>query len=98
MSEGLGLNDIKALPGRVLLEFTGQNCPACVKAAPVVEKVAREMGITLLVVDVGRMDPIVREIGVKGLPTFALFEDGVQVRRWSGYVGEARFRSQLDGR
>jgi thioredoxin 1 len=73
-----------ALP--VLLEFTASWCPPCKMIEPVLRELAGELSGRAVVaqLDVDENPRTAAAAGVLGMPTLALYRDGVAVARLTG--------------
>ena len=70
----------------VLLEFTASWCPPCRMIEPVLRDIAAELADRLVVaqLDVDEDPRTAAAAGVLGMPTLALYRDGVAVARLTG--------------
>ena len=81
----------------VLVDFGAEWCPPCIKMKPVLnDLVAKNKGkFTLLKVDGGRDQDILKEYKVTDLPVFIIFKNGKQVWRKDGIADEKELAEQL---
>ena len=81
----------------VLVDFGAEWCPPCKVMEPVLKSlIANNPGkFTLLKVDGGRDQDILKEYKVTALPVFIIFKDGKQVWRKDGIAGEKELAEQL---
>lgn len=81
----------------VLVDFGAEWCPPCKKMEPVLKSlVANNAGkFTLLKVDGGRDQDLLKEYKVTALPVFIIFKDGKPVWRKDGMAEEKELASQL---
>ncbi len=83
--------------GRVLLDIWGDGCPPCQVLAKVLEQVAEDVpGLTILKMNFADGTDVAVELGVMGLPTLCLFEDGELLRTKSGAMSKAALLAWLD--
>jgi thioredoxin 1 len=70
----------------VLVDFWGPKCAPCLKMMPWVEKLAEELAESARIVKVNTAENrrLAMQLGVMGLPTFALYRDGEEVQRLTG--------------
>jgi thioredoxin-like negative regulator of GroEL len=68
--------------GRVLVDVWGPQCAPCIALMPDVERLARERDdLTIVKLEAPKARRVCIDLRVMGLPTFLLFEDGVEVGR-----------------
>ncbi|MEO6722094.1 MAG: thioredoxin domain-containing protein [Ferruginibacter sp.] len=74
----------------VLVDFGAEWCPPCKKMEPVLSNLQKSFAgkFTLVKVDGGRDEEILKNYKVTDLPVFILFKDGKQVWRKEGIVEE----------
>jgi rhodanese-related sulfurtransferase len=84
-------------PGTVLVDFGAEWCPPCKKMEPVLKNLqANNMGkFTLVKVDGGKDDDILKQYSVTQLPVFIIFKDGKQVWRRDGIATEKEIADAL---
>ena len=72
----------------ILVDLWADWCSPCLMIAPVLEKVSKEfgdqLGIAKLEVDDGDNMKIAGHYKVRGFPTLILFQEGIEVGRFSG--------------
>lgn len=70
----------------VLLDLWSPTCGPCLQVAPHVKELARQRQGELVVakIDVSRHPGIAQRLGVRGVPTFAVFQDGRPVKQQAG--------------
>ena len=78
----------------VLVDVTAPWCAPCRAAEPVLAELARERPSQLKVVrlDGGESPDLVAHLGVRGYPTFLLYEHGREVQRQAGFRGGQALR------
>lgn len=81
----------------ILVDFGAEWCPPCKMMEPVLKDLAEHNKgkFTLLKVDGGRDQDILREYKVTALPVFIIFKDGKQVWRKDGVATEKEIAEQL---
>ena len=89
----------RALAGRrrVVVDFYTTGCGYCVKLAPVFAELAEEFRdeAHFLRVDLGRARGLAKRLGIRGVPVVVLFDDGREVRRWTGLKDRREYRQGL---
>jgi thioredoxin 1 len=65
--------------------FTADWCQPCKKTRPIVEELNREQSIAgFQIIDVDDNQDLVKNFNIQSVPTFILFEDGVEKNRVIG--------------
>lgn len=77
-------------PEMVLVDFQASWCDSCKALSPVLDKVAEETGITIAKVDVDESRDLVKEYGLKSIPTLIVFENGEAKNQSVGFVGKGK--------
>ncbi len=74
----------------VLVDFFAEWCGPCKMVAPLVDEIAGEKQGRMLVakVDTDEAPTLAEKLGIRGVPTLILFEDGEEVERSAGYEPE----------
>lgn len=74
--------------------FTADWCQPCKKMRPLIQELKRDQAEGLFqTIDVDDNDDLVKRFQVKSVPTFILFEEGIEKSRLVG----AQTREQLEG-
>ena len=81
----------------VLVDFGAEWCPPCKKMEPVLQSLQKNNAVkfTLVRVDGGNDEAILKEYKVTALPVFIIFKDGKQVWRKDGVADEKEIAAQL---
>ncbi len=70
---------------KTIYYFTADWCQPCKKTRPIVEELNREQTEAgFQIIDVDYNPELVKNFGIQSVPTFILFEEGVEKRRVSG--------------
>lgn len=73
--------------------FTADWCQPCKRTRPIVEEMNREQSIAgFQIIDVDDNSDLVKSFGIKSVPTFILFDDGIEKNRLVG----GQTREQLE--
>jgi thioredoxin 1 len=73
--------------------FTAEWCQPCKKTRPIVEKLNHDQQNALFqIIDVDDSGDLVKHFGISSVPTFILFEDGIEKNRIIG----AQTQDQLE--
>jgi len=73
--------------------FTADWCQPCKKTRPIVEDLDRDLSDPKFqIIDVDVNNELVKHFGIKSVPTFILFEDGIEKNRVTG----GQTREQLE--
>ena len=81
----------------VLVDFGAEWCPPCKKMEPIIAGIQKNNAtkLSLVKVDGGRDEVILKKFNVTSLPVFILFRDGKQVWRKEGGVAEKEIAALL---
>ncbi len=81
----------------VLVDFGAEWCPPCRKMEPVLESFMKANAgkLTLVKMDGGVEDQLMKSLKVEALPTFILYKNGKEVIRKQGLVTQEEFTSWL---
>ena len=96
-ADGEELREALATHDRVLVDFYTKGCSLCQAIEPVLGNVARETGITVVMVNPGNDIGLVDEWSITSAPTLVLVEDGEEVARLAeGFQGGDDIEAFLD--
>ena len=96
-TDGEELREALAAHDRVLVDFYTKGCSLCQAIEPVLGNVARETGITVVMVNPGNDISLVDEWSISSAPTLVLVEDGEEVARLAeGFQGGDDIEAFLD--
>jgi len=74
--------------------FTADWCQPCKRTRPIVEEINREQSIAgFQIIDVDDNLDLAKNFNIKSIPTFILFENGIEKNRITG----SQTRDQLEG-
>jgi thioredoxin-like negative regulator of GroEL len=73
-----------------ILYFTAEWCNPCARTRPFAEELVSD-GYNINFIDADSEIQLVKDLGVKSIPTFVLFEDGKEIARING----AKTKQQL---
>jgi len=92
------LNELLNHKGVVLADFSTTWCPPCKAMAPVVERLAASFAgrADIVKVDVDRDGELASAYGVRGIPTFLLFDGGQVVERVVGATSESALAALIE--
>jgi thioredoxin 1 len=87
---------VRSATGTVIVDFTATYCAPCKTQAVVLEKLlARRSDVRVVEVDVEEAPRIAAELGVRAMPTLAVFEDGALKTKAVGLQTEARVEALM---
>jgi len=80
----------------VLVDFGAEWCPPCKKMEPVLKDLqAKNKDFTIVKVDGGKDEEVMKQFGVTALPVFIIFKNGKQAWRKNGVVDEKEMAAAL---
>lgn len=81
----------------VLVDFYADWCGPCKMMAPVLKEVKASMGdaVTIVKVDVDKEQAAAGQLGIQGIPTFIIFQNGEIKWRRSGVISKQDLEQAL---
>lgn len=78
--------------------FTADWCQPCKRTRPIVEELNREQTVAgFQIIDVDDVPELVRTFKVQSVPTFILFDEGVEVKRIIGSQTREQLQEFING-
>ena len=85
-------NDFSTLiEDKAVVDFYATWCGPCRMFGPVFEEVSKDEDFNFVKLDVDKYSDIAREYGVMSIPTVILFENGNEVKRFTGFMSKDEF-------
>ena len=85
-------NDFSTLiKDKAVVDFYATWCGPCRMFGPVFEEVSKDEDFNFVKLDVDKYSDIAREYGVMSIPTVILFENGKEVKRFTGFMTKDEF-------
>ena len=85
-------NDVSTLiKDKAVVDFYATWCGPCRMFGPVFEEVSKDEDFNFVKLDVDKYSDIAREYGVMSIPTVILFENGNEVKRFTGFMSKDEF-------
>ena len=85
-------NDFSTLiKDKAVVDFYATWCGPCRMFGPVFEEVSKDDDFNFVKLDVDKYSDIAREYGVMSIPTVILFENGNEVKRFTGFMSKDEF-------
>ena len=85
-------NDFSTLiKDKAVVDFYATWCGPCRMFGPVFEEVSKDEDFNFVKLDVDKYSDIAREYGVMSIPTVILFENGNEVKRFTGFMSKDEF-------
>lgn len=76
---------------KAVVDFYANWCGPCKMFGPVFENVSNKNEYNFIKLDVDKYSEVAREYGVMSIPTVILFENGKEVKRFTGFMNEEEF-------
>jgi thioredoxin 1 len=80
---------------KVIINFSAEWCGPCKMMKPLLEKFSNEHEGRLAKIDVDQTPEIAAKYGIRGIPTFIVFEKGEVVEKKVGVIQESELTSFL---
>ncbi len=84
------------IKNKVLVDFYANWCGPCKMLAMEIDKVANELDIDIVKVDVDEEEDIARRYGVMSIPTLILFENGQEVKKTIGFMSKDKIKDFVE--
>jgi len=82
-------NDFSSLiKDKAVVDFYATWCGPCKMFGPVFEDASKENDFNFIKLDVDKYSDVAREYGVMSIPTIILFENGKEVKRFTGFMNK----------
>ncbi len=81
----------KLIETDAVVDFYATWCGPCKMFGPVFEEVSNEFNINFVKINVDNNADIARKYGVMSIPTIILFKDGIEVKRFTGFMSKEEF-------
>ncbi|MEY3367001.1 MAG: hypothetical protein RI973_156 [Bacteroidota bacterium] len=98
MSEKVSFSELIKGSKPVLVDFTASWCGPCKAMSPVLEQVKKQLGdkATIIKIDVDQNQNFAASMGVSGVPTFVIFQNGKEKWRHVGMIPGGQLQSTLE--
>lgn len=84
------------IKNKVLVDFYADWCGPCKMLAMEIEKVASEIDIDIVKVNVDEEEDIARKYGVMSIPTLILFENGQELKKTIGFMSKDKIKEFIE--
>lgn len=84
------------IKNKVLVDFYADWCGPCKMLAMEIEKVASEIDIDIVKVNVDEEEEIARRYGVMSIPTLILFENGQELKKTIGFMPKDKIKEFIE--
>ena len=84
------------IKNKVLVDFYADWCGPCKMLAMEIEKVASEIDIDIVKVNVDEEEEIARKYGVMSIPTLILFENGQELKKTIGFIPKDKIKEFIE--
>ncbi len=98
MATKVSFSDLIKSEKPVLVDFTAAWCGPCKAMAPVLEKVKKSIGdkASIVKIDIDRNQQFATSMGISGVPTFVVFQNGKEKWRHVGMIPGNQLESVLE--
>lgn len=86
----------EVIKNKVLVDFYADWCGPCKMLAMELEKVANEIDVDIVKVNVDEEEEIARRYGVMSIPTLILFEDGQELKKTIGFMPKDKVKEFVE--
>ena len=84
------------IKNKVLVDFYADWCGPCKMLAIEIEKVASEIDIDIVKVNVDEEEDIAKRYGVMSIPTLILLENGQEVKKTIGFMSKDKIKEFIE--
>lgn len=98
MANKVSFSDLINSEKPVLVDFTAAWCGPCKMMAPVLEDVKKKIGdkSTIVKIDIDRNQQFATSMGISGVPTFVIFQNGKEKWRYVGMISGHQLQQMLE--
>ena len=86
----------EVIKNKVLVDFYADWCGPCKMLAMELEKVANEIDVDIVKVNVDEEEEIARRYGVMSIPTLILFENGKELKKTIGFMPKDKVKEFVE--
>lgn len=86
----------EVIKSKVLVDFYADWCGPCKMLAMELEKVANEIDVDIVKVNVDEEEDIARKYGVMSIPTLILFENGQELKKTIGFMPKDKVKEFVE--
>jgi thioredoxin 1 len=92
----MNLKNEIAKTGYTIVKFYADWCAPCKMMAPILEKVAKRDGVTLISINADKFPDLTQEYDVQSLPTLIFCKDGEIINKQVGTMNEQMIIKHLE--
>lgn len=98
MDNTVDFDQARMTTGAVLIEFYASWCPHCQRMMPIVDNVRELLGgqVPVYQYDIEQYPEAAQEAGVESIPTFIIYDNGVERWRHTGELSGDLLLAQVD--